>query len=149
MAAANLLWSMYKALNEASGAPEQFRKSASTLKSIQFRLRSLSKVAGGDKNPNLLTETEEESLLEKEDKDDIRYIVVALKLAVGKLEVLVAKGCDMNLHPDVKKRRRDWPMYQINKLSWYIGKETEVNGLIQHILELTAPLQDLDSKIST
>ncbi|KAH7157946.1 hypothetical protein B0J13DRAFT_185010 [Dactylonectria estremocensis] len=149
VAAAQLLWSLYKALNEASGAPEHYRKSASTLRSIQFRLRYLSKVVGEDENPDLSTETEEASLLESADKDDIRYVVVSLKLVVRKLEALVAKGCDMKLDPNKKKRRRDWPMHQINKLCWYIHNVDEVDDLIQHMFELTAPLPDLYLKINT
>ncbi|KXX75218.1 hypothetical protein MMYC01_207130 [Madurella mycetomatis] len=148
LAAAQLLWGLYKALDEASGATDHYRKSASSLRFIQFRLRFLSKVVGEGENHDPLTESEEASLLEAADKEDIRYVVISLKLSVGKLETLVAKGCDMSLDPK-KRRRRDWPMHQINKLRWYIGKEDEVDGLIDHIFQLTTPLPDLYQKINT
>ncbi|KAI1408649.1 hypothetical protein F5Y13DRAFT_106702 [Hypoxylon sp. FL1857] len=148
-AAAKLLWDLYRALNDADGAPEHYRKSAATLRSIRFRLRTLGKVIGEDQNPDPLTETEEASLLEKADKDDIRSVVVNLKHAFGKLEALVDKGCDMRLDPGSRRRRRDWPMHQINKLRWYIGKEDEVDNLIQHMNELTASLPDLYQKLNS
>ncbi|KAL6362076.1 hypothetical protein LRP88_05560 [Fusarium phalaenopsidis] len=149
IAASQLLWSLYKALDGEKGAPEHYRRSASTLRTIQFRLRHLREVVGEDTSPDPLTETEEASLLESMDKDDIRYIIVGLKVSVGKLEALVAKGCNLGLEPANKKRRRDWPMDQINKLRWYTLNQGEVDSLIQHILELTAPLSDLHQKINT
>ncbi|OTA56644.1 hypothetical protein K449DRAFT_425227 [Hypoxylon sp. EC38] len=147
-AAAKLLWDLYRALNDVDGAPEHYRRSAATLMSIRLRLNILGKVIGKDQNPDPLTETEEASLLEKADKDDIRSVVVNLKFAFGKLEDLIDKGCDMKLDPSTKKRRRDWPMHQINKLRWYIGKEDEVDNLIQHINELTVSLPDLYLKLN-
>ncbi|UPK97353.1 hypothetical protein LCI18_008288 [Fusarium solani-melongenae] len=148
-AAAQLLWGLYKALDEKEGAPEHYRRSASTLRTVQFRLRYLSKVMGEDANADRLSETEQASLLDSADKDDIRYIIVRLKLSVGRLEALVAKGYGLKLDPAKKKRRRDWPMDQINKLLWYTLNQDEVDGLIQHMLELTAPIPDLHQKIST
>ncbi|KAH7270920.1 hypothetical protein B0J15DRAFT_483697 [Fusarium solani] len=148
-AAAQLLWGLYKALDEKEGAPEHHRRSASTLRTVQFRLRYLSKVVGEDANADPLSETEEASLLDSADKDDIRYTIVSLKLSVERLEALVAKGCGLKLDPAKKKRRRDWPMDQINKLRWYTLNQDEVDGLIQHMLELTAPLSDLHQKINT
>ncbi|KAM0418756.1 hypothetical protein ACHAPT_012354 [Fusarium lateritium] len=147
-AAAKLLWSLYKALDEKEGAPEHYRRSASTLRSIQFRLRYLSKVVGEDENPDTLAETEEASLLETADKDDIRYVIVSLKASVKRLEDLVSKGCGMQLDPAKKKRRRDWPVQQINKLRWYTSNQEEVDGIIRHMFELTAPLSDLYLKIN-
>ena len=62
-AASQLLWSLYKALDEKGGAPEHHRRSASTLRTLQFRLRYLSKVVGEDANADPLSETEEASHL--------------------------------------------------------------------------------------
>ncbi|EEU46694.1 uncharacterized protein NECHADRAFT_77328 [Fusarium vanettenii 77-13-4] len=109
-AAAQLLWGLYKALDEKEGAPEHHQRSASTLRTVQFRLR--------------------------------------LKLSIRRLEALVEKGCGLKLDPTKKKRRRDWPMDQINKIRWYTLNQDEVDGLIQHMLELTAPLSDLHQKIN-
>ena len=142
LAAAQLLWDLYKALDDAEGAPEHYRQTAATLKSIQFRLRFLVKVIGEDPNSDQLVETEEASHLAAADKEDLHSVTVNLKISMEKLEALVAKGCDMKLDPGVKRRRRDWPLRQINKLRWYSGKEDEVNSLVQHIFELTTPLPD-------
>ncbi|KAI8681094.1 hypothetical protein NCS55_00359800 [Fusarium keratoplasticum] len=135
-AASQLLWSLYKALDRKEGAPEHYRRSASTLRTIQFRLRYLREVVGEDTSPDPLTETEEASLLESMDKDDIRYIVVGLKVSVGKLEALVAKGCNLGLDPANKKRRRDWPMDQINKLRCAFVKELAANQGVYHETQL-------------
>ncbi|KAI1504846.1 hypothetical protein F5X99DRAFT_370065 [Biscogniauxia marginata] len=148
-AAAQLLWNLHKALDDVDGAPEHYRRSAATLKSIQFRLRVLGKVAGEGETPDPLSEPEGANLLETVDRDDIHSMVTNLKLAIGKLEKLVASGCTIKLNPKSTRRRRDWPMHQINKLQWYIGKENQVNDLIQHIYELTSPLSDLYQKLES
>ncbi|KAK7402550.1 hypothetical protein QQX98_011688 [Neonectria punicea] len=107
VAGAQLAWHLYKALNDASGAPEHQRKSAARLKQIQFRLRILAKVIGDHDGGGALIETEENALLAEVDVDDVRSVVVHLKAGVQGLEALVSKGPDMQPAPNQPKRLRD------------------------------------------
>lgn len=141
-ASAKFLWDVCRALDDANGAPEHHRRSAATLKLIQFRLRVLGRVVGEEENPNPRTETEEAGLLETNDKDDIRFTVVNLKIEISKLEALV-KGGSGKETDGARKGHRDWAKQQVKKLAWYFGSEKEVYKLIQHVFQLTASLPDL------
>ncbi|KAI1388102.1 uncharacterized protein F4822DRAFT_430857 [Hypoxylon trugodes] len=149
IAAAKLVLDLSRALDDVSGAPEHYRRSAATLRSIRFRLSILSKVTGVGRNDDSQARIYELAVLGKDEYDDMNLVVVNLKSAFGRLKILVAKGCDMKFDLGSGKRRREWPAHQINKSRWYIGKEDEVNRLVQHIFELTASLPDFYQKLNS
>ncbi|RSL85402.1 hypothetical protein CEP51_003378 [Fusarium floridanum] len=146
VAAAQLCWRLYKALDDVNGAPEHQRQSAELLRLIQFRLTLLSKVIGNSDDPE--PSTEEATLLDSAELSDMRKTIVNLKAEVQKLEEQVNKGSNIQHDPSNQKRCRDEFMRHIRKLEWYFGRVKEVDALIEYIHRLTVPLPELYQRIN-